>query len=644
MKRIHIILIIGLIHGLIYVFLVPPWQHYDEPGHFEYVWLIGNRQRLPKEGDYDQNMRMAVGKSLLDSSFFTPENRPNLTDPSQPLWIGLSQVKDPPLYYVIEAVPFYFLRGFSINTQLYAGRILSLSFLLISVYCSYLLLVELTPANHPLQWMVPIFIVLLPGFVEFMSAINDHVAAIGLFSLWLLFSVKLIKTFSFKYAGILILLTLACFFTQKILLPTLIYLPFVLLLSVFPKNKKYLGWMIALIVVIVGLFIVFKWSDAALWLRANFQEIPSRARLNLNGQRVNALQSQVYPDNSWVNAYDGWKPGFYQLVPSNVEIRLRGKTITVGAWVWSMKQIHGYGPGINSFNQFDEHWLGFKPELLSAKPKFIASVIELPAQQDRLQVWLRSTSADGQEAINYFTGVIMLEGEWPVDKEPQFTTRDGSQGLWDGKPFINLIRNSKFNGIWPFLQPSLNNFITSKYREINPVQISSFISLLMDYPGTKWYIDASSRFIFQSFWAKFCWGQVPLISNTRWLHPYFLLSIFTLVGIAGAIFTATSLYKTRKNEFSYILMIMLATMLVAFLYGVYTMGGALRYRAYIPTARYIFPAIIPIATFLGIGWYGILMKGSSLLKLPEKISKFLFIGILAILDLYSFLSLIVYFG
>lgn len=59
------ILLVGLIHGLLYVFLMPPWQHYDEPTHFEYVWLIANRPGLPKPGDYDRDMRRQVGKSVV---------------------------------------------------------------------------------------------------------------------------------------------------------------------------------------------------------------------------------------------------------------------------------------------------------------------------------------------------------------------------------------------------------------------------------------------------------------------------------------------------------------------------------------------------------------------------------------------------
>ena len=149
MKKIHIILIIGLIHGLIYIFIVPPWQHYDEPGHFEYAWLVANRLKLPQVGDYDQNMRLAVGKSLIDSSFFAPGTEPNLDDPSKPVWIGISQLIDPPMYYILEAIPLYIFKGTVIDFQLYVGRIVSLLFLLLTIYSAFKLTQELTPHRPP---------------------------------------------------------------------------------------------------------------------------------------------------------------------------------------------------------------------------------------------------------------------------------------------------------------------------------------------------------------------------------------------------------------------------------------------------------------------------------------------------------------
>ena len=643
MKRIQIILIIGIIHGLIYVFIVPPWQHYDEPGHFEYAWLVANRLKLPQVSDYDQTMRLAVGKSLLDSSFFTPGTEPNLLDPSKPIWSGVSQLIDPPLYYVIEAVPFYILKGTPINLQLYAGRIVSVLFLLLTIYCAHKLTQELTPIDNPLQWMVPLFISMLPAFVEFMTSINDFVAAIGLFSLWLLVALKLIKGFSFKYAVILILLTIASILTQKVLYPALVYLPIVFLLSVFPRKIKYLAWILTGIISFTVLLIGFNWGDAAFWLRANYQDFPSRAHIQGNTNDVYMLQGKVYPDSTWGQTYPSWNSGFFQLVPIEIGDQLRGKTVTIGAWVWSDRDMHGYGPGLNSLLQFQDRWLGFKQEPINEEPQFIASVVQLPEQQERLQIWLRATSSESQDAVIYFSRVILVEGAWPVDSLPQFTDKDGSTGIWGNRPFTNLVRNAQFQHAWPYIEPKLFQIITGKIPDLTPVHISSFLSLFLDIHGTKWYTESAGNFIFHTFWAKFCWGQVPLISIPPWLHPYRILLFITLVGIIGALLTSIELVKLSKNEFAFLFIVVILTVLMALLYGVYIMGGSLRFRAYIPTARYIFPAILPISLILIIGWHGLLSSAVKVLKFPIRLSSLFFLGLFICFDLYSIVSVLVFF-
>jgi hypothetical protein len=57
------ILAIGLVHALLYVYLVPPWQHYDEPNHFEIVWLTAKLGRHPKEEDIDPQLSRSVVQS-----------------------------------------------------------------------------------------------------------------------------------------------------------------------------------------------------------------------------------------------------------------------------------------------------------------------------------------------------------------------------------------------------------------------------------------------------------------------------------------------------------------------------------------------------------------------------------------------------
>src|SRR6266511_695436 len=101
-----LILAVGLLHGLLYIFLVPPWQHYDEPANFEYAWLLANRSGLPKLGDYDQTMRRAVAISMIKHNFFRDLNfLPDLKSQNEPIWIGISQVDDFPFYYKLVSLP-----------------------------------------------------------------------------------------------------------------------------------------------------------------------------------------------------------------------------------------------------------------------------------------------------------------------------------------------------------------------------------------------------------------------------------------------------------------------------------------------------------------------------------------------------------
>ena len=647
-KIIILILSIGLVHGLLFVFLVPPWEHYDEPAHFEYAWLIANRQKLPSTSDYDQGMRLAVGQSLLNSGFFKRRGStpPNVTDPTQPLWIGLSQLSDPPLYYIIVAIPLFLLQHSPIEVQLYLGRLVSLSLFLLTIWVAWKLISELTPDKHPLRWAVPLFMALLPGYVELMTAINNHAAGISFFSIWLLISVKLINHgFSWKRFVYIIIFTGICLFTQKSVWITLVFLPIVLALSLLYKHKQSIVWIACLLCGLLGILIVFEWRDAALWLGQNYQNIPSRTQSSNDEFLHHALQAQVYPDQTWGVNDPNWHSGFFQLVPEKDAKSLFGKTVTIGWWIWANKKINAYGPGLNSFYQSTNRWYGFKPVEAGQTPVFVASVVTIPPEESRIQLWLRVTSPDNEDAIINYSGVILVEGEWPTDTVPQFLDKNGVKGVWGGRSFINLARNSMFLNSWPNIRPWLYRLLEKMFTGLNPTHISSVIALLLDWKGTEWYIKFASETIFRTFWAKFCWGQVPLIGIFPYFYrPYFVLLIISFLGLIGSIMTGIISYKYIKWNSSILLLTVCAGIAAfAFFYGVYTMGGGLLFRTYAPVARYIFPAILPISIFLVNGWHEIFVWIKRFTKIPSITGGILYAIFLVALDVYSLTSLVLYF-
>ena len=59
-----LLLLLTLVRGIIYASVAPPWQHHNEPTHFEYASLIVKRRALPQSGDYDLEMRREIAASM----------------------------------------------------------------------------------------------------------------------------------------------------------------------------------------------------------------------------------------------------------------------------------------------------------------------------------------------------------------------------------------------------------------------------------------------------------------------------------------------------------------------------------------------------------------------------------------------------
>src|SRR5688500_2673432 len=86
------VLVFALLNGLAYLFVVPPWQHYDEPTHYEYVRLIVDRNRLPAVGDVDYPLRREIAASMIETGFFNTLSRPNWLADAGEIWIGVSEL------------------------------------------------------------------------------------------------------------------------------------------------------------------------------------------------------------------------------------------------------------------------------------------------------------------------------------------------------------------------------------------------------------------------------------------------------------------------------------------------------------------------------------------------------------------------
>lgn len=160
---------LALAHGLLYMLLLPPWQHYDEPTHFAYAALLAG-------GDGGRDAQVRLSREIADSMYrhrFWPAGEvPDLLGP-QPAQIGSDQRIHPPLYYRIVAGVVAPLQGAPVEAQLYAGRLVGVALYTLTIICFWRVAVTVVPDEPLIQIALPLLALLAPAFADLMSAVNS---------------------------------------------------------------------------------------------------------------------------------------------------------------------------------------------------------------------------------------------------------------------------------------------------------------------------------------------------------------------------------------------------------------------------------------------------------------------------------------
>lgn len=623
-----LVLLLALINGMFYVFLIPPWQHYDEPGHFEFAWLIANQNRLPVPGDFDQTMHQELAASMIEHKFFQDMGfQPNLVSQSEPIWIGIPQINDRPLYYFLVAFPLYMVKTASIDLQLHLGRLVSLVLYLVTIIAAYGFMRELTNVNNPLRLIVPATIVLLPGFTDLMTAINDDVGATAFFSLFLWMGVRLIKRgFSWPRFVFLTGLVAICFWTKNNLTICILLWVIPVLFSVFRESQQRVSWTILAGIVLLGLGSIFAWGDAAYWYRATGQEPPTR---NGDGQTVlgeNVLRLQI----THQVGVSGFHALYQPLAPETVQ-KLAGKTITIGSWMWASRPVEINAPKLRDGG----HSFGGRVSL-GTEPRFYTYTLTLSEEISRLWLALApGIKASEQDVDVYYDGLVLVIGNHPSGTAPNFGDARGESGDWGGKKFENLIRNPSAELSGPRVRSWLDNLWMRWFPEYE--RPSLFLTYLLDWSTVKWHYEVVGARLFRTFWGMFGWGNVPLIGH----KPYRVLLYFALIGLLGAVLSVRSKVKYYNWE--------IFVFLGLSLLGIYALAfsrGAVHLFTdsfYLPVARYAFPAIIPTVLILSTGWWEIIKIINQAISIPEWGKHGLYFGLLLGFDMIAVISILRYF-
>jgi hypothetical protein len=588
--QLGLILLLALFHGLIYVFLIPPWQHYDEPNHFEVVWLAARLDRLPQPGDYKPRLSRRVIQSMLENGFFDRmASRPALpAEPEQVKIPGYPQLGEPPLYYLLASLPLRVLpRAVSIEKQLYAARLVSLGLYLFTVLACSGAARTLAPDGHALRWLAPTTLALLPGFAELMTAVNNDAAAVAVFSLFFWGSLRLVCQ-PFSLLNLVWVLGAAglSYYAKNTAMIALALLPVVLLFALCRGRWQVLAWGLLGLGLAVALGTGLAWQDAAAWYRGNLQTGPMRVASDAAVVGDYALALELPPGDPHALA-----PPAYQLLPPQQVKTFSGQPVTLGAWMWASQPVQALFPLL----RYSGNQTATQTIQLTTQPQFFALRVDLPPASDRIWVYLEPDTPKDARLTIYYDGLVLATGSRPVEHPPQLSSPDGSSGRWGGQSFVNLLRNPSFEHSSPHLVTWLDDLASGLLPDrALPSQVPAS---LWDWSGSGYFYRIVTRHLFETFWARFGWGHIPL----AWGWVYGLLAGVTLLGVSGAAWGA---WRLRQ----------------IFPWGAVAIGGIALLLAwalalvrgivylhlpfyYYPTARHAYPAILPLALGLSFGWW-----------------------------------------
>lgn len=177
---------LALVNGAIWGIVVPPFQVPDEIAHFGYAQYLAETGEPPPQGpgaQYSPEEQTALDGLLFTSVIGRPQMRGILTDaedralreslaasPSRVGQGGASSVTNqPPLYYALEAVPYWLSPSHDILARLALMRLLSALMAACTVLAVFMFLRELLPGS-PWTWTVGALAVAFQPTFDFIAA------------------------------------------------------------------------------------------------------------------------------------------------------------------------------------------------------------------------------------------------------------------------------------------------------------------------------------------------------------------------------------------------------------------------------------------------------------------------------------------
>jgi hypothetical protein len=543
------------------------------------------------------------------------------------VFIGYNQLKDPPTYFALVSLPLRLFKNASFTAQGYLARLVSLGLYLLTIYAAWKAIGELAGDGHILQWMTALMLVFLPDFSKIMTSINNDVGAILAFTLFWWAAIRILKRglSPLRIVALLLAGTL-CVLIKNTAYLALPLTPLVLLFGGFRQRFRWLPWALCGAGIVAIGVATLGWGGARFWYQSGTQ--PQSTRVASTQAPVGNYVFALNPSQKRVITG--------QYLTAEQLSTLRGKTVTVGAWMWANSPLKASPPRLRFVVDAGKQIAYERGSqiTLTAAPSFYSRTLTIP--EDASRGWIELVSqkgTPGSESVVYYDGLVLALGEFQ-GQSPQFDSPLASNGVWNGNAFHNLIRNGSAESAQLRFNPGFKSIV----GKIIPQDPDLALATLQDWQGASWYWRLAVSNLFNTFWTGFGWSSVGLLGSL----PSRMLEGITLLGVIGAFLASWQKRRTLPWAVWFLLCLGIATVWgLALLRGI--AGGLLSRSAVIPWARYAFPAILPTALLLCAGWLALLHLVKNALHFNEQTIKAIFIGFLLSVDVITLTSWGIYF-
>jgi hypothetical protein len=202
----------------------------------------------------------------------------------------------------------------------------------------------------------------------------------------------------------------------------------------------------------------------------------------------------------------------------------------------------------------------------------------------------------------YYDGLVLAEGARPIGEPPVFADEDGSRGEWGGLPFQNMLRNGSAENAGFRIRPWVDDLGAQLFPD--QVRPSLILTYLLDWNGARWFYKASGLRLLRTFWGMFGWAHVPLLGH----KPYRVFLVLTILGLLGVGLWFGIRLRARPVCLPWEALAVLGLLFVGY-WGLTLVRSPIfmsLVHIYLPVARNAYPAIIPTALLVCMGWHELL--------------------------------------